>query len=100
MPYACAAGNTGDVNVAANRMYTDIETLYTKTINLNPTCWMAYNNRGILYDGSQLQAGDEDLNEAIHLKADNDKSYYDRGLFMSNMVSINLPLMISIRPSD
>jgi tetratricopeptide (TPR) repeat protein len=64
-----------------SRMYTDTLTLYQTTIDLNPTCWMAYNNRGIVYKslGNYRQAI-EDYNEAIRLKADLHQAYYDRGI--------------------
>ncbi len=45
-----------------SRMYTDIETLYNTTIDLNPTCWMAYNNRGNIYkDLGNYRQAIEDL---------------------------------------
>ena len=63
-----------------SRMYTDIETLYTTTIDLNPKCWMAYTNRGNAYkDLGNYRQAIEDYNEAIRLKADLFQAYYDRG---------------------
>ena len=60
--------------------YSDAETLYTKTIDLNPTCWMAYNNRGGLYDvlGNYRQAI-EDFNRVIEIKPDHAAAYINRG---------------------
>ena len=40
-------------------MYSDIETLFRTTIELNPDCWMAYSNLGVAF----LQKGQVD--EAI-----------------------------------
>ena len=61
-------------------MYTDIETLYTKTIDLNPTCWMAYNNLGSAYNdlGNYRQAID-DFDRAIEINPDNAEAYNNRG---------------------
>jgi tetratricopeptide (TPR) repeat protein len=61
--------------------YSDVETLYTKTINLNPTCWMAYNNRGNAYYkglGNHRQAI-EDYDKAIEIKPDFAEAYNNRG---------------------
>ena len=63
-----------------SRMYTDIETLYTTTIDLNPTCWMAYNNRGIIYKGlGNYRQAIEDYNRAIEIKPDFAEAYNNRG---------------------
>ena len=64
-----------------SRMYTDVEKLYSTTIDLNPTCWMAYNNRGLgVYFGSgQFQRAIEDFNESIRLKPDYAQPYFNRG---------------------
>ncbi len=64
-----------------SRMYTDIVTLYNTTIDLNPTCWMAYNNRGIVYKilGNYKQAI-EDYNRAIEIKPDYPEAYNNRGV--------------------
>ena len=63
-----------------SRMYTDIEKLYSTTIDLNPTCWMAYNNRGIIYASlDRDQYAIEDFNHAIRLKPDDAEFYNNRG---------------------
>ena len=63
-----------------SRMYTDIETLYQTTIDLNPKCWMAYNNLSDTYNnhGNYRQAI-EYLNKAIEIKPDHAKAYNNRG---------------------
>jgi tetratricopeptide (TPR) repeat protein len=64
-----------------SRMYTDLETLYTTTINLNPTCWMAYDNRGLLFSKlGQYQLAVEDYNKAIKLKPNFPFFYGNRGV--------------------
>ena len=63
-----------------SRMYTDIETLYNTTIDLNPTCWMAYNNMGGTYIlRGQHQRAIEYFNQAINLKHDYFEAYNNRG---------------------
>jgi protein O-mannosyl-transferase len=63
-----------------SQMYTDIEKLYSTTIDLNPTCWMAYNNRGNVYNKlGQYQYAIEDYNQAIRLKRDYAEIYSNRG---------------------
>jgi tetratricopeptide (TPR) repeat protein len=63
-----------------SRMYTDLETLYTTTINLNPTCWMAYNNLGDIYNGlGNYRQALEDLNRAIEIKPGYAEAYVNRG---------------------
>jgi len=64
-----------------SRMYTDIETLWQTTIDLNPTCWMAYNNRGAIYNGlGNYRQAIEDFNRAIEIKPDLAMAYNDRGI--------------------
>jgi tetratricopeptide (TPR) repeat protein len=62
-------------------MYTDISTLYQTTIDLNPKCWMCYNNRGLIYnDRSNYMQAIEDFNRAIEINPDNAQSYNNRGI--------------------
>ena len=42
-----------------SRMYTDAQTLYRTTIDMNPNCWMAHNNLGLAL------AGEGKVDEAI-----------------------------------
>jgi tetratricopeptide (TPR) repeat protein len=64
-----------------SRMYTDILTLYQTTIDLNPTCSMAYNNRGIIYNdlGNYKQAI-EDYGRAIEINPGFAEFYINRGV--------------------
>jgi tetratricopeptide (TPR) repeat protein len=64
-----------------SRMYTDIMTLYQTTIDLNPTCSMAYNNRGIIYNdlGNYKQAI-EDYGRAIEINPGFAVFYINRGV--------------------
>jgi hypothetical protein len=61
--------------------YSDVETLFTKTIDLNPMCWMAYDNRGNNYAslGNYRQAI-EDYDRAIESRPGFADAYYNRGV--------------------
>ncbi len=73
--------------------YSDSETLWNMTIARNPACWMAYNNRGIIYKrlGNYRQAI-KDYNEAIRLKADLYEAYYDRGIIYGQLGQYQLAI--------
>src|SRR5437899_5702468 len=52
-----------------SRMYTDVETLYRRTIARNPTCWMAYNNLGnILYQANRIPEAMDLFKQALRIK--------------------------------
>jgi tetratricopeptide (TPR) repeat protein len=61
--------------------YSDIETLWNRTIEKNPTCWMCYNNRGNIYKdlGNYTQAI-EDYDKAIKIKPGFADAYNNRGV--------------------
>jgi tetratricopeptide (TPR) repeat protein len=51
--------------------YADATTLYKATIELNPDCWMAHNNLGVIYsDRGDLVGAVAEYKEVIRLKAD------------------------------
>jgi tetratricopeptide (TPR) repeat protein len=76
----------GALTWSQSRMYTDIKKLYQTTIDLNPTCWLAYNNRGVIYGNlGQYRRAIEDYNEAIRLKPDYAFSYGNRGVVYGNL---------------
>ena len=52
-----------------SRMYTDVETLYRRTIARNPACWMAYNNLGnILYQANRIPEAMDLFKQALRIK--------------------------------
>jgi lipoprotein NlpI len=61
--------------------YSDIETLWTMTIERNPACWMAYNNRGNGYAGlGNYRQAIEDYDKAIKIKPGFADAYMNRGV--------------------
>jgi len=53
------------------RGYADSETLYTKTIEQNPECWMAYNNLGTNFqDRGELDKAISCFQKALEIKPD------------------------------
>jgi tetratricopeptide (TPR) repeat protein len=85
--------------------YSDAETLYSKTIDSNPTCWMAYNNRGMIYKGlGNYNQAIDDFSKAIDINPDCAESYNDRGNAYNGLGNYQLAIedfnrAIKIKPS-
>jgi protein O-mannosyl-transferase len=62
-----------------SRLYADAETLYRATINRNPSCWMAYNNLGILKADARGQEAIADFEKALQLKPGNPEIHNNLG---------------------
>jgi tetratricopeptide (TPR) repeat protein len=63
-----------------SRQYADADTLYHTTIRLNPSCWMARINLGVLkLDGAPVEASAQ-FQEALRLKPDAAEAHYNLGL--------------------
>lgn len=60
----------GALTWSQSRQYTDATTLYRATLSRNPTCWMAYNNLGILELGGRPDEAMAHFREALRLKPD------------------------------
>ncbi len=59
-----------------SRLYADVETLYRTTIERNPTCWMAYDNLGILLaDRGELEEAVVQLEKAVEIKPDHGEAH-------------------------
>jgi len=64
-----------------SRMYSDIVSLYQTTIDRNPTCWMAYNNLGILRaDQGQHQQAVELYRNALQIRPDYPEAHSNLGV--------------------
>jgi tetratricopeptide (TPR) repeat protein len=64
--------------------YSNPITFYSSSIDQNPKCALAYNNRGVIYEhqGADLNAIN-DYSKAIELKPDYDDAWYNRGALFS-----------------
>jgi protein O-mannosyl-transferase len=69
-----------------SRQYVDLKTLYSSTIQRNPSCWLAYLNLGKLelHDRNIIQAMVH-LREALRLKPDLAEAHYDMGLAVQRL---------------
>ncbi len=66
------------------RMYADIQTLYTTTIERNPACWMAHNNLGVvLRDRGRLDEAIEHYRRALELRPEYPEAHNNLGLVLS-----------------
>ncbi len=56
-------------------------TLYDHTLKVTDNNWLAYNNRGVAYNGiGNYRQAIEDLNRAIEIKPDYEQAYNSRGV--------------------
>ncbi len=59
-------------------MYTDVETLYRKTIARNPDCWMAHNNLGIVLGrDKRLEEAQQSLQKALEIRPKNNANIHN-----------------------
>ncbi|MGA2261409.1 MAG: tetratricopeptide repeat protein, partial [Acidobacteriota bacterium] len=68
-----------------SRQYADAETLYRTTIDLNPSCWMAHSNLGMLKVNSTLDEGVAHFKEALRLKPDLAETHSNLGYALQRM---------------
>lgn len=82
-----AAGRMGCATLVAvlatltyrqSRLYSDVETLYRKTIDSNPLCWMAHGNLGvILARRGQCEEAIVHYRQALTIKSDYADAHYN-----------------------
>ncbi len=67
-----------------SKMYADVQTLYTTTIERNPAAWMAYNNLGVvLKKDDRLDEAIEHYRIAIELRPDYPEAHNNLGIAFS-----------------
>ena len=60
--------------------YRDLETLWRTTITKNPTCWMAYNNLGVVqFEKGDLDDAIEKYEQSLRLNPDYAEARYNLG---------------------
>jgi tetratricopeptide (TPR) repeat protein len=68
-----------------SRTYSDEPTLYTRTLELNPACWMAHNNLGLWYEGhGDPQKALLEYEAAIRIKPDYSAAHSNLGSLLRN----------------
>ncbi len=62
-----------------SRMYVNGETLFRRTIQLNPGCWMAYNNLGILVSSNHVEDAMEMYQQSLRINPNNADAHINIG---------------------
>jgi len=62
-----------------NQMYANGETLFRKTIQLNPGCWMAYNNLGVLLSSNRVEEAMEMYQQSLRINPNNAEAHLNMG---------------------
>ena len=63
------------------KIYTDLPTLWRTTLAYNPDCWMAHDNlAAFLIDAGEPGEAIEHCQQALQLKPDDERAYYNWGL--------------------
>jgi len=72
------------------KMYADVETLWRTTIRLNPDCWMAHNNLGIVFvEQGRTDEAINQYHEAIRIKPDDAFTHNNLGNALLKMGSVD-----------
>ena len=79
LPLVLAAGLLAIPTWRQSRLYADAGTLYRATIDRNPSCWMAYNNLGIVRAGTQGEEAVALFEQALRLKPDDAEAHNNLG---------------------
>jgi tetratricopeptide (TPR) repeat protein len=62
-----------------SQMYVNGETLFRRTIQLNPGCWMAYNNLGILVSSNHVEDAMEMYQQSLRINPNNAEAHINIG---------------------
>jgi tetratricopeptide (TPR) repeat protein len=62
-----------------SQMYVNGETLFRRTIQLNPGCWMAYNNLGILVSSNRIDDAIELYQQSLRINPNNAEAHLNIG---------------------
>ncbi|MGA2603615.1 MAG: tetratricopeptide repeat protein [Verrucomicrobiia bacterium] len=61
------------------QMYVNGETLFRRTIQLNPRCWMAYNNLGVLVSSNRIEDAMEMYHQSLAINPSNAEAHVNIG---------------------
>jgi tetratricopeptide (TPR) repeat protein len=79
------AGLLGIPAWSQSRQYADAETLYRATIDRNPSCWLAYNNLGIVKADTLKDEALAHFEHALRLKPDEPEVHNNLGSILRGM---------------
>ena len=61
------------------QVYVNGETLFRRTIQLNPRCWMAYNNLGVLVSSNRIEDAMEMYHQSLAINPSNAEAHVNIG---------------------
>ena len=81
-------------------MYTDTETLWWKTLDKNPDCWLAHNNLGLLLDNEgRKEEAMEHYQKAIRINPNYPDALNNLGVALAARAGLMKRLGTIARPS-
>ena len=89
-----------------SRMYADDETLWTKTLDRNPACWLAHYNIGTdLLQKNQVDEAIVHFQESLAIKADNADAHFNLGIALFQRARVDEAIVhfqnaLEIKPNN